>query len=105
VEELAERALHPLEGTYFNPRDTVKPPAMLRKVFPKVEEGLTSIRKDPSTLDKRLCEVGFLRLMDFLRTLRPDTTFFFFLGLHATTKLNIAISDHDTQAKQLQVNP
>ena len=60
---------HPLEGTYFNPRDTVKPPAMLlKKVFPKVEEGLTSIRKDPSTLDKRLCEVGFLRLMDFLRT-------------------------------------
>ena len=26
---------HPLEGTYFNPRDTVKPPAMLlKKAFP-----------------------------------------------------------------------
>jgi hypothetical protein len=62
-----------LEGTYFNPRDTVKPPAMLlKKVFPKVEEGLTSIRKDPSSLDKKLCEVGFLRLMDFLRTVFPQ---------------------------------
>ena len=60
---------HPLEGTYFNPRDTVKPPATLKKrVFPEVEEGLANIRKDPSNLEERLSEVGFLRLMDFLRT-------------------------------------
>jgi Centromere DNA-binding protein complex CBF3 subunit, domain 2/Transcriptional activator of glycolytic enzymes len=60
---------HPLEGTYFNPRDTVKPPATLkRRVFPEVDEGLASIRNDPSNLDERLSEVGFLRLMDFLRT-------------------------------------
>ncbi|KAN0087238.1 Transcriptional activator of glycolytic enzymes domain containing protein [Elaphomyces granulatus] len=60
---------HPLEGTYFNPRDTVKPPAMLKKrVFPEVEEGLANIRKAPSNLEERLSEVGFLRLMDFLRT-------------------------------------
>ena len=60
---------HPLEGTYFNPRDTVKPPAMLKKrVFPEVEEGLANIRKAPSNLEERLSEVGFLRLMDFLKT-------------------------------------
>lgn len=60
---------HPLEGTYFNPRDTVKPPATLKnRVFPEVEEGLANIRKDPSNLEERLSEVGFLRLMDFLRT-------------------------------------
>jgi len=60
---------HPLEGTYFNPRDTVKPPATLKnRVFPEVEGGLANIRKDPSNLEERLSEVGFLRLMDFLRT-------------------------------------
>ena len=60
---------HPLEGTYFNPRDTVKPPAALKKrVFPEVEEGLANLRKDPDNLEQRLSEVGFLRLMDFLRT-------------------------------------
>jgi hypothetical protein len=60
---------HPLEGTYFNPRDTVKPPAALKKrVFPDVEEGLANLRKDPDNLEQRLSEVGFLRLMDFLRT-------------------------------------
>jgi hypothetical protein len=35
-------------------------------VFPEVEEGLANIRKDPSNLEERLSEVGFLRLMDFL---------------------------------------
>ena len=59
---------HPLEGTYFNPRDTVKPPATLKKrVFPEVEEGLANIRKDPGNLEERFSEVGFLHLMDFLR--------------------------------------
>jgi hypothetical protein len=60
---------HPLEGTYFNPRDTVKPPATLKKrVFPQVDEGLADIRKDSGNLEERLSEVRFLRLMDFLRT-------------------------------------
>jgi hypothetical protein len=60
---------HPLEGTYFNPRDTVKPPATLKKeVFPGVDDDLNRIQKDPKGYERSLCEVGFLRLMDYLRT-------------------------------------
>jgi len=51
---------HPLEGTYFNPRDTVKPPAALKKrVFPDVEEGLANLRKDPDNLEQRSARLGF----------------------------------------------
>ena len=58
---------HPLEGTYFIPRDTVKPPATLEKrVFPQVDEGLADIRKGSGNLEERLSKVGFLRLIDFV---------------------------------------
>jgi hypothetical protein len=60
---------HPLEGTYFNPRDTVKPPATLKKeIFPEVDNDLNKFQKHPKGYRKSLSEVGFLRLMDYLRT-------------------------------------
>ena len=43
--------------------------ALTKRVTPEVEEGLTRIQKDSNGLEERLCEAGFLRLMDFLGTL------------------------------------